>query len=180
MFCGRFYWQSMIFRVLCPKPWSTEEFVRKCKLFVFNISTDNSIVESLAWIVFPEICLDKSWKLTEIFYFYQIDMGIKIFNNKNCKVTFGFEYTMNPLGTSSSDRPSYWVGTAVRLYSYEEKYSGFHIADFTRPSKWNICVKQTFYTDRVNNSTANYNRRNWTHHERKSTISIHMFSYRNQ
>ena len=49
-------------------------------------------MESLAWIIFPEICLDKFWKLTEIFYFYQIDTGITIFNNKNCKVTFGFEY----------------------------------------------------------------------------------------
>ena len=43
-------------------------------------------------MIFPEICSDKSWKLTEIFYFYQIDTGIKLFNNKNCKVTFGFEY----------------------------------------------------------------------------------------
>ena len=74
-----------VFKVLCPKPWSTEEFVRNCKLFIFNVSTDtcSSIVESLAWIIFPEICSDKSWKLTEIFYFYQINTGIKIFNNKN-------------------------------------------------------------------------------------------------
>ena len=91
-FAGDFIDNQRIFKILCPKPWSTEEFVRKCKLFVFNISTDNSIEESLAWIIFPEICLDKCWKLTEIFYFYQIDTGIKIFNNKNCKVTFGFEY----------------------------------------------------------------------------------------
>ena len=27
---------------------STKEFVRKCKLFVFNVNTDKSIVESLA------------------------------------------------------------------------------------------------------------------------------------
>ena len=49
-------------------------------------------MESLARIIFPEICSDKSWKLTEIFYFYQIDTGIKIFNNNICKVNFGFEY----------------------------------------------------------------------------------------
>ena len=49
-------------------------------------------MESLAWIIFPEICLDKSWKLIEIFFFYQIDTRIKKFNNKNCKVIFGFEY----------------------------------------------------------------------------------------
>ena len=94
MLCKRLYWQSTVFKVLCPKPWSTEEFVRKCKLFVFNISTDNSIVESLAWIIFPEICSDKSWKLTEICYFYQIETGIKIFKNKNCKITFGFQYIL--------------------------------------------------------------------------------------
>ena len=62
------------------------------KLLVFNVSTDTSIVEPLASIMFPEICSDKSWKLTEIFYFYQINTGTKIFNNKNYKVTFGFEY----------------------------------------------------------------------------------------
>ena len=63
-------------------------------MFVFNISTDNLIVESLASIIFPEILSDKSWKLNEIFYFYQIDTGLKIYNNKNCKYTFGFEYTI--------------------------------------------------------------------------------------
>ena len=41
----------------------------------------------------PEICSDKSSKLTEIFHFYKIDTGKKIFNNKTCKVTVGFEYT---------------------------------------------------------------------------------------
>ena len=71
--------------------------MRKCKLFVFNVSTDNSIVKSLAGIIFPEICSDKSWKLTEIFHFYQIKTGIKIFNNKNCEVTFGFKYIIHTL-----------------------------------------------------------------------------------
>ena len=88
MFCRWFYWQSTGFKVLCLNPWSTKEFVRKCKLFFFNVSTDNSIVESLAWISFHKICSDKSWKLTEIFLY----TGIKILNNKNCNVTFGFEY----------------------------------------------------------------------------------------
>ena len=64
------------------KPVIYWRIVRKCKLFVFNVSTNNSVVESLAWIIFPEICSDKSWKLTEIFYFHQIDTGIKIFDNK--------------------------------------------------------------------------------------------------
>ena len=70
----------------------------------FNVSTDNSIVESLAWIIFPEICSDKSWKLTEIFYFYQIDTRIKVFNNKNCKVTFGFEYVFRILFSCIPDK----------------------------------------------------------------------------
>ena len=36
----------------------------------------------------------KSWKLIEIvyFFFYQIETGIEIFSDKNCKVTFGFKY----------------------------------------------------------------------------------------
>ena len=42
----------------------------------------------------PEISTNKSWKLTKIFYLNQIDTGIKIFNNKNCKVIFGFEYSL--------------------------------------------------------------------------------------
>ena len=97
-FAGDFIDNQTVFKVLCPKPWSTEAFVRKCKLFIFNISTDNSIVESLAWIIFPEICWDKSWEITEVFHIYQIDTGIKIFNNKNCKVTFGFEYLNRTVG----------------------------------------------------------------------------------
>ena len=69
--------------------------VRENSIFFFfflNESTENLIVESLAWIIFPEFCLDKSWKLTDIFHLYQIETGTEIFNNKNCKVTFGFEY----------------------------------------------------------------------------------------
>ena len=49
----------------------------KMQIVRFNLSTINSKEKSLAWIIFPEICSDKSWKLTEIFYFYQIDTGIK-------------------------------------------------------------------------------------------------------
>ena len=60
--------------------------------FLFNESTDNSIVESLALIIFHEFCLDKSRKLIEIFYFNQIETGIEIFSNKSCQVTFSFEY----------------------------------------------------------------------------------------
>ena len=56
----------------------------------FNVSTDNSIVESLAWINSPEICLNKSWKLIEIFYIYHIETETEIFNNRNSKVTFVF------------------------------------------------------------------------------------------
>ena len=33
----------------------------------FYVSKDNSMVESLAWIIFPEIFSDKSWKLAETF-----------------------------------------------------------------------------------------------------------------
>ena len=70
-------------------------YLRLCEknaiVFVLNVSTDNSIVESLAWIFFSELCLDKSWKLIEIYFFIE-SIRIEIFNNKTCKVTFGFEY----------------------------------------------------------------------------------------
>ena len=50
------------------------------------------MMESHEWIIFHEFCLGKSWKPIEIFYFNQIEKGIETFSNKNCKVTFGFEY----------------------------------------------------------------------------------------
>ena len=59
-------------------------------------------------IIFPEICSDKSWMLTEIFYFYQIQTGIKIFNNKNCKVTFVFVYIRNITVTVCSHKRRAW------------------------------------------------------------------------
>ena len=69
--------------------------------------------------IFPEICSDKAWKLTEIFYFYQIQTGIKIFNNKNCKVTFVFVYIRNITVTVCSHKRRAW--TIAREYSRQSK-----------------------------------------------------------
>ena len=38
----------------------------------------------------------------EIIYFYEIETGIEIFSDKNCKLTFGFKYSIPMVRRSSS------------------------------------------------------------------------------
>ena len=49
-------------------------------------------METSANVIFHEFCLVTCWIPIEIFYCNQIKTGIEIFSNKNCQVTFGFEY----------------------------------------------------------------------------------------
>ena len=42
--------------------------------------------------VLHELCLGKCWKLIAIFNLIKIRMGIDIFGNEKCKVTFGLKY----------------------------------------------------------------------------------------
>ena len=89
------------------KPWSTQEFVRKCEILVFNESIrDNSIMELLAWIFFSEFGWDKSWKTNGIFYFNQIELGIGISSDTKCRVTFDFEYSNVRAWNSKLLKPS--------------------------------------------------------------------------
>ena len=85
----------------------------KVLFFGFNESTDNSVVESLAWIIFHELCLGNSWKPIEVFYFNQIKAGIEIFDNKNCQVIFGFEYLIKQkvLTDAGNRTRAAWVRT---------------------------------------------------------------------
>ena len=67
MFCRRFYGRPLVFQDLCANPDYIEEFWRKCEILVFNESTGNSTIESIARIVFCAFCWDKSRKRNDMF-----------------------------------------------------------------------------------------------------------------
>ena len=73
---------DLAFQDLCSKPGSTNFFFRKCEIVVFNESTDNSIMESLLWMIFYELCWNKSWKTNTIYYLNQIIPEMEIFRDK--------------------------------------------------------------------------------------------------
>ena len=42
----------------------------------------------------PEYRFSRDGPQMKVFYFNKIETGIEIFSNKNCQVTFGFEYSI--------------------------------------------------------------------------------------
>ena len=61
------YERPMVFQDLCANPDHIEEFWRKCEILVFNESTGNSMMESIARIVLYAFCWDKSRKRIDMF-----------------------------------------------------------------------------------------------------------------
>ena len=51
-----------------------------------NLNSGITCLNHISWILFGQV-LETNWD-----YFYQNETGIEIFSDKNCKVTFGFEY----------------------------------------------------------------------------------------
>ena len=89
-FAGDFIDNKRSLKFCIQNPGLLKNWWENANCSFFNVSTDNLIVESLAllsWSLFRQV-LEANWNIL----FSQIKTGIKIFNNKNYKVTFGFDY----------------------------------------------------------------------------------------